>query len=109
LKPEEAGQLGNQFLALRNASQMGRDQRALAIRLRERNERLAALELDLAQGATSRQELEQAVAVERALLDFDHDQVLAVIDNYRKAQHTWELRDSVTTLLADTPPNAQQP
>ena len=109
LIPEEAGQLGNQFLVLRNASQMGRDQRALAIRLRERNERLAVLELDLAQGATSRQELEQAVAVERALLDFDHDQVLAVIDNYRKAQHAWELRDSVTTLLADTPPNAQQP
>lgn len=109
LTPTEAGRLGNQFLVLRRASQMGRDQRALTIRLRERNERLAALELDLAQGATSRRDLEQAVQVERTLLEFDHAQVLTIIDNYRSAQHAWELRDSVAVLLADTPQNPVRP
>ena len=109
LRPAEADRLANHFLVLRDASRMGRDQRALVGRLRERNDRLAALKQDIAQGTTSRQELEQAVLVERTLLDFDHAQVLAVIENYRTAQHAWELRDTVAILLAETPRKADRP
>lgn len=109
LLPSEADHLGSQFLVLRDALRMGQNQRALIDRLNERSDRLSVLELDLSAGAISTRELEQAIALERTLLEFDHAQVLSVIENYRAAQRAWELRDTVTALLAVAPPNADQP
>jgi hypothetical protein len=109
LPPDRADLLADRFLVLRAAARMGSDQRSLEQRLAYRVARLDTLRSDLAVGALAEGEVRSAVQAEQRWADFDHAQVLNVLDNYRMAQQAWEQRDTVLTLLADTPSSRPRP
>ncbi|MEO8589062.1 MAG: hypothetical protein ABI432_06825 [Flavobacteriales bacterium] len=95
--------LGNQFLALRTAADMGRDHERVLNDLGTTAERLRALRLDLQNGAMEPPKGRIAMNRERTAWSLLETSVLGVIDNYRIVQRTWENVAQVDTLLTPKP------
>lgn len=104
LAPAEARMLAPLYLGLRDAARMGKDQILLLQRIAERDQRLQLLREDLQLVRIGSDKATGIIDLERRAQGFDHEQVLAVIANYRRAQHLWEQCDSLRTVLAEAAP-----
>jgi len=99
LDRESADALGNQFLALRTAADMGRDHEQVLNDLGTTTERLHALRLDLQNGAMEPEAGRTAIGSEVAAWSLLETNVLGVIDNYRVVQRTWENMAHIDPML----------
>ncbi|MEZ4757276.1 MAG: hypothetical protein R2817_10655 [Flavobacteriales bacterium] len=100
LPPAEARILAPLYLGLRDAARMGQDQTILLHRIAERDQRLQLLREDLQLVRISTDKATGIIDHERRAQAFDHEQVLATIANYRRAQQLWEQCDSLGRVLA---------
>lgn len=100
LAPPAAAPLANQWIALSNAADMGRDHERVLGELLVAAERLRILRKDLTDGAIAPKEAATLLATEQKLHTSIIDATHGVIDNYRILQRAWDRRDTVLTLLA---------
>lgn len=109
LPADQAHLLVDRFLAMRAAARMGNDQRTLEQRLAFRMARLDTLRVDMAAGALADGAVRAAIQAEQRLANFEHEQVLSALDNYRLAQQVWDQRDTVRSLLSDRSSSPTRP
>jgi hypothetical protein len=99
-----ADTLGNMYLMLRAAGDMGRDHERLVQELNTTVLRLRALRTDLELGAMRTDEAATAVSMERMVLRELEVNVHRAIDNYRLAQRTGDELSRLPALLGETTP-----
>ncbi|HMC98024.1 MAG TPA: hypothetical protein VKG92_10230, partial [Flavobacteriales bacterium] len=99
-----ADALGNQFIALRAASDMGRDHERVLNDLGVTAERSRALRIDLQNGVMDPTAGRTAINRERTAWSLLETSVLGVIDNYRVLQRTWDNAAHIDSLLTLPPP-----
>lgn len=103
LSRPEAKALGNQWITLSEAADMGAGHAHALDALAATDVRLRALRHDIAEGAFSSKEAQPLIAEEQRRHIGLMSSVHAVLDNYRLLQHAWDRRDTVTALLAQQP------
>jgi len=101
LDRERAQLLGEQYVALRAAREMGHDHDRVLASAVMADERLRALRADHAHGAIGTDELGPLLAQEQRSHLVLMEAVHATIDNYRTLQRTWERADSAALFLAE--------
>jgi hypothetical protein len=104
-----AERLGNHFMVLRAAADMGNDHDLVVNDLAGSKERLRALRGDMVNGSMDAEEAAQAMINETIALDGLDAQVQQVIANYRAVQRAWDDLATVDSLLAASPRNTQLP
>ncbi|MCB9183291.1 MAG: hypothetical protein H6591_05185 [Flavobacteriales bacterium] len=103
LSRPEAKALGNQWITLSEAADMGAGHAHALATLDATSERLRALRQDIAEGAFSTAEAQPLIAEEQRRHIGLMSSVHAVMENYRLLQQAWDRRDTVTALLAQQP------
>jgi hypothetical protein len=102
LDPNSAHVLGDQFLQLRSARQLGEDHVRVMSDIAAASERLRALRTDLANGAIDTVAAAAIITNEERRHTALLDAVRAVIANYRSVQLAWDRRVEVDSLLMMT-------
>ncbi len=91
--------LGDQFLSLSAATEMGRDHQRTLEELHGAAGRLRALRLDVMNVAMDMEEEQLAINTEEQVCELLQANVQLVIGNYRTMQQTWDLLPRTDSLL----------
>ncbi len=99
LKRAEAELLGDQYLALQAADEMGTDHRRTLHELRGSAERLRALRRDVMNAAMPIEEEKNAIRTEAQIQQMLRTNVEQAIANYRRIQQAWDRLPATDSLL----------
>lgn len=92
--------LGNQYITMSTAGEMGHDHSRILEELHAAADRLRTLRHDVMNAAMDMEEEQKAINTEQQVHQLLQANVQQAIENYKTIQHTWELLPRTDSLLA---------